>query len=174
MPDIRQTPISQLPALTEAVSSSSPVVVVQGGVTYRTTVGDIIALAGGGGIEEAPTDGLLYGRSLEGWYPVPVSADPPFVVEDYPGQARTLVAADQDKLIRCTSAIAVTLTVGAGLPANWKCDVLQAGGGQVTIAGAAGVTVNASDAKKKTRLQYSVLGIAMTALNTVVVYGDRS
>ena len=100
--------------------------------------------------------------------------DPAFSVEDFAGQSRTLVAADKNKLICCTSAIAVTLTVGAGLPANWKCDVMQAGGGQVTIAGAAGVTVNASDAKKKTRAQYSVIGIARTAVDTAVVYGDRS
>ena len=72
MIELRQTPISQLPPLATAPSLSSPVVIVQGGVTYRTTVGDIIALAGGGGIEEAPTDGLLYGRSLEGWEPVPI------------------------------------------------------------------------------------------------------
>lgn len=56
MADIRQTPISQLPALTEAVSSSSPVVVVQGGVTYRTTAGALIALAGGAYTDEMAQD----------------------------------------------------------------------------------------------------------------------
>ena len=46
MAELRQTPISQLPPLAVAPSLTSPVVLVQGGVTYRTTVGDIISLAG--------------------------------------------------------------------------------------------------------------------------------
>lgn len=169
MPDIRQTPISQLPALTEAVSSSSPVVVVQGGVTYRTTVGDL-----GGGIPEAPTDGLLYGRSLEGWAPIPVNYDAPFVVELFAGTSRTLDAADKNKLIVCSSATAVTLTVAAGLPANWKCDVMQDGAGQVTIAGAGGVTLRASGSKTKTAMAGAVIGIARISADRIAVYGERA
>lgn len=46
MAELRQTPISQLPPLAVSPSLTSPVVLVQGGVTYRTTVGDIISLAG--------------------------------------------------------------------------------------------------------------------------------
>ena len=74
MADIRQTPISQLPPLATAPSLSSPVVIVQGGVTYRTTVGDIIALAGGGGIEEAPENGVIHGRLNAAWEPIPIPA----------------------------------------------------------------------------------------------------
>lgn len=123
------------------------------------------------GVPDAPIDGKRYLRKDAAWVELP---DPPFVVEDYVGTARALTAADKNKLIRCTNAAAVTLTLDAGLPANWKCDVLQSGAGQVTIAGAAGVTVNAADAKTKTRVQYSVIGIARTAADTVAVYGDRA
>ena len=100
--------------------------------------------------------------------------DPPFVVEPYAGTARTLVAADKNKLIVCTSATAVTLTVAAGLPANWKCDVMQDAAGQVTIVGAGGVTLRASDAKLKTSKEGAVIGIARIAADRIAVYGERA
>ena len=103
-----------------------------------------------------------------------VVGDPPFVVEDYAGTSRTLVAADKNKLIRCTSDAAVTLSVAAGLPANWKCDVMQDGAGQVTIAGAVGVTMRASDDLVATSMEGAVIGVARIAPNRIVVYGDRA
>lgn len=102
------------------------------------------------------------------------AGDPPFVVEPYAGTARTLAAADKNKLIVCTSATAVTLTVAAGLPANWKCDVMQDAAGQVTIAGASGVTLRASDAKLKTSKEGAVIGLARIAADRIAVYGERA
>ena len=173
MADLRQTPISQLPPLATAPSLSSPVVIVQGGVTYRATVGDIIALAGGGGIEEAPENGIIHGRLNAAWEPIPVNYDAPFVVELFAGTSRTLDGGDNNKLIVCSSATAVTLTVAAGLPANWKCDVMQDGAGQVTIVGAGGVTLRASDGLVGASMEAAVIGIARIAPDRFVVYGDR-
>jgi hypothetical protein len=81
----------------------------------------------------------------------------------------------RDDLIEMGSASALTLTIplnsSIAYPVGTSLDILQTGAGQVTIAGAAGVTVNATPGLKL-RTQWSSATLFKRAENTWVVYGD--
>jgi hypothetical protein len=82
---------------------------------------------------------------------------------------------ERDDLIEMGKATAQTLTIPlnatVAFPVGTSLDILQTGAGQVTIAGAAGVTVNATPGLKL-RTQWSSATLFKRAENTWVVYGD--
>jgi hypothetical protein len=84
---------------------------------------------------------------------------------------------ERDSLIEVSSASAVTLTIPTNatlaLPVGTSIDILQTGAGQITVAGAAGVTVNATPGLKL-RTQWSGATLFKRATDTWVVYGDLS
>jgi len=84
---------------------------------------------------------------------------------------------ERDSLIEVSSASAVTLTIPTNatlaLPVGTSIDILQTGAGQVTIAGASGVTVNATPGLKL-RTQWSGATLFKRATDSWVVYGDLS
>jgi len=81
----------------------------------------------------------------------------------------------RDDLIEMGSSSALTLTIplnsSIAYPVGTSFDILQTGTGQVTIAGAAGVTVNATPGLKL-RTQWSSATLFKRAENTWVVFGD--
>jgi hypothetical protein len=85
--------------------------------------------------------------------------------------------AERDNLIEMSNASATTLTIplnsAVAFPVGTSLDILQTGAGQVTIAGDAGVTVNATPGLKL-RTQWSSATLFKRATNTWVVYGDLS
>jgi hypothetical protein len=87
----------------------------------------------------------------------------------------TAVLTDRDKLIEISSASGVTLTIptnaSVAYPVGTSFDILQTGAGQITIAGASGVTVNATPGLKL-RTQWSSATLLKRATDTWVVYGD--
>lgn len=89
----------------------------------------------------------------------------------------TTVLADRDKLVEVSSASGVTVTIPAdssvAYPVGTSIDILQTGAGQVTIAGAGGVTVNATPGLKL-RTQWSSATLFKRATDTWVVFGDLS
>lgn len=91
--------------------------------------------------------------------------------------AYTTVLADRDKLVEVSSASGVTVTIPAdstvAYPVGTSIDILQTGAGQVTIAGAGGVTVNATPGLKL-RTQWSSATLFKRATDTWVVFGDLS
>jgi hypothetical protein len=82
---------------------------------------------------------------------------------------------ERDDLIEMGSSSALTLTIplnsAVAFPIGTSLDILQTSTGQVTIAGAAGVTVNATPGLKL-RTQWSSATLFKRAENTWVVYGD--
>jgi hypothetical protein len=82
---------------------------------------------------------------------------------------------ERDSLIEINKATATTLTIPTNATIAWpigtSIDVLQTGAGQVTIAGAAGVTVNGTPGLKL-RAQWSGVTLFKRATDTWVVYGD--
>jgi hypothetical protein len=82
---------------------------------------------------------------------------------------------ERDDLIEIDSASATTLTIplnsAVAFPVGTSLDILQTGTGQVTIAGDAGVTVNATPGLKL-RTRWSSCTLFKRATNTWVVYGD--
>jgi hypothetical protein len=91
--------------------------------------------------------------------------------------AYTTALTDRDKLVEVSSATGVTLTIPTNAtvayPVGTSIDILQTGAGQVTIAGADGVTVNATPGLKL-RTQWSSATMFKRAENTWVVFGDLS
>jgi hypothetical protein len=83
----------------------------------------------------------------------------------------------RDSLIECNKATGFTVTIPANsttaFPVGTSIDILQTGAGQVTIAGAAGVTVNATPGLKL-RAQWSSATLFKRATDTWVVMGDLS
>jgi len=82
---------------------------------------------------------------------------------------------ERDNLIEVSSSSATTLTIPTdatlNFPVGTSIDILQTGSGQVTIAGAGGVTVNSTPGLKL-RTQWSSATLFKRAANTWVVYGD--
>lgn len=82
---------------------------------------------------------------------------------------------ERDDLIEMGSSSAMTLTIPTdatlNFPVGTSIDILQTGTGQVTIAGAGGVTVNSTPGLKL-RTQWSSATLFKRAANTWVVYGD--
>lgn len=58
------------------------------------------------------------------------------------GTTYTLVTGDNGKVITLSNASAITVTVPSGLGANFACELIQIGAGQVNVV-ASGVTLNA-------------------------------
>lgn len=74
--------------------------------------------------------------------------------------ARTLTAADHGKRIWFTNASTVNITVPAGLPAWFECDVIQKGAGQLVFAAGAGATLNAYSGWLKSAGQWAGFTVA--------------
>ena len=84
---------------------------------------------------------------------------------------------EKDTLIEMGKATAQTVTIptnaSVAFPVGTSLDILQTGAGQVTIAGAAGVTVNGTPGLKL-RTQWSSATLFKRATDTWVVMGDLS
>ncbi len=82
---------------------------------------------------------------------------------------------ERDSLIEVAKSTATTITIPTdatlNFPIGTSIDILQTSTGQVTIAGAAGVTVNATPGLKL-RTTWSSATLFKRAANTWVVYGD--
>ena len=82
---------------------------------------------------------------------------------------------ERDSLIEMGKATAQTVTIptnaSVAYPVGTSIDILQTGAGQVTIAGAGGVTVNSTPGLKL-RTQWSSATLFKRAENTWVVFGD--
>jgi hypothetical protein len=82
---------------------------------------------------------------------------------------------ERDSLIEVSSATGVTVTIPANAttphPIGTSIDILQTGAGQVTIAGAVGVTVNATPGLKL-RTQWSSATLMKRATDSWIVVGD--
>lgn len=85
----------------------------------------------------------------------------------------TLVIADSFKMIEMSSGGTLTIPLEASVnfPVGTAIDILQTGSSQVTIAGASGVTVNATPGLKL-RAQWSSATIIKRSSDTWVAMGD--
>lgn len=92
--------------------------------------------------------------------------------------AYTLVLGDAGKYVTLSNAASITLTIptnaSVAFDVGTVVNVVQLGAGQVTIAGAGGVTVNSEGSKLKLKGQYAVASLLKTATNTWVALGNLS
>jgi hypothetical protein len=84
---------------------------------------------------------------------------------------------ERDTIIEINKLTGTTLTIPAdgtvNYPVGTTLDIIQTGSGQVTIAGAVGVTVNATPGLKL-RTQWSSATLLKRASNTWLAFGDLS
>jgi regulation of enolase protein 1 (concanavalin A-like superfamily) len=94
-------------------------------------------------------------------------------VETNANSGITLSCSDAGKYIRCTHAVSVDITIPSGLSCYDYTEYMfeQAGAGQISVTGNAGVTLNTSSSAKS-RTQYSVITIKKVAADTYTVFGD--
>jgi hypothetical protein len=86
--------------------------------------------------------------------------------------ARTLSDSDCGKVIDCSNASAVTITIPSSVSAGFNCTVVQSGAGQVTIAAGASVNLYCYSSAKATAGQYASINIIPYASNSYVLEGD--
>ena len=94
------------------------------------------------------------------------------------GTTYTLVAADSGKLVTCSNASPITLTVPPSVySAGEQINIAQTGAGQVTFAQGAGVTIvsiGATASAPKIAKQYGAATVICTASNTFLIIGGLS
>ncbi len=81
---------------------------------------------------------------------------------------------DNSEVIKSDAASAITITIPAGLPLGFNCMVLQYGTGQITFAGASGVTLINRNSYNKTIGQYALVTILHIGSNNVILSGELS
>lgn len=86
--------------------------------------------------------------------------------------AYTLLPEDNGRTLDVTSATALTITVPNTLPVGFQVSVTQAGAGQVTITGGAGMTVRNRYAATRTSGQWAKVGLEVRAAGSSVLSGD--
>ena len=94
------------------------------------------------------------------------------------GTTYTLVAGDLNKLVTCSNASGITVTVPPSVfSAGNQIHIQQIGAGQVTFAQGSGVTITSTGATAsapKLRVQYSAATVICTASNVFTIVGDLS
>jgi beta-lactamase superfamily II metal-dependent hydrolase len=87
-----------------------------------------------------------------------------------------LVAGDAGDLVTLNNASAITLTIPTNATVAFatgtQITIAQLGAGQVTVAGAVGVTISAADNFTKLRSQYSAATLIKTGTNSWILIGD--
>lgn len=92
------------------------------------------------------------------------------------GTTYTLVLSDKNKLVTLSNASAITVTVPTNATAAFatgsQISIQQIGAGQVTVAGASGVTITGTGTKLRT--QYSAATLIKTGTDSWTILGDLS
>lgn len=90
------------------------------------------------------------------------------------GTTYTLVLTDNGRLVTLSNAASITVTVplnsSVAFPTGAIVNLQQIGAGQVTVAGASGVTLNGTGTR--TRAQWSAASLVKTATDTWTLIGD--
>ncbi len=152
---------------TIAVSGQSPVVADSSSDTLTLAAGSNITLS-----TDPTTDTVTISSSGGGGGGTSYSS-----VRTQTGTSYTLVLGDAGDYIQTTSTTAVTITVPLQSSVAWVADTEiyfeQNNTGQITIAGASGVTVNSSETLKSFA-RYSVIALKRVAENVWTLTGERA
>ena len=87
------------------------------------------------------------------------------------GTSRTLGAADNGKVIYCTSGSAVTITCATGLGDGFSCTIIQGGAGKVTVAAGA-ATLSSYSGLFSTMGQNAVISLISPVANQFIAAGN--
>lgn len=127
------------------------------------------------GVEEAPNDGLVYGRQSEAWAALP----PPMSMSvlDISTTTRTLVASDAGKRIRSGNVAGCTVTIPTNaavpFPIGTVIEFMQNSAGNVILDPDTGVTLNhRASVTPNTSEEFAVCRIVKEATNVWTADGD--
>jgi hypothetical protein len=94
------------------------------------------------------------------------------------GTSRTLALTDNFASLSFTGSSAITVTVPANsavaFPIGSYVELYQFGTAQITVTQSAGVTVNATDSQKKSRVRYSSMTLIKIATDEWLLVGDTA
>ena len=94
------------------------------------------------------------------------------------GTTYTLALSDVAKVVSLTNAASITLTIPlnstTAFPTGTQVLLYQGGAGQVTVAGAVGVTIRSQGSKLKINGQYGIAGLLKVATDEWVMFGNTA
>jgi hypothetical protein len=120
----------------------------------------------------SPWNALLYKQGTNG-------EDAPTIIafNDQAGTTYSLVLSDKNKLVTLVNSAAITLTVPTDSAVPFEIgttiNIMQAGSGQVTVAGASGVAVRSTPGLKL-RAQWSNASLYKWKTNEWILSGDTT
>jgi hypothetical protein len=89
--------------------------------------------------------------------------------------AYTLLSTDASKILYCSNTATLTITIPLASAVTFSTgatiDIVQAGSGKVTVAGASGVTLNSNGNLYSTKSQWAVVTIIKTGTDTWLEFG---
>ncbi len=86
--------------------------------------------------------------------------------------ARTLSDSDNGKVIVCSNASSINITVPDTLTSGFSCTIVQSGAGQATVATSGSATIFGYNGNLSTAGQYASLNIIPTGSNAYLVEGE--
>ena len=101
------------------------------------------------------------------WIPVNTGS-----VVNIPGTTYTLSTTDNGRIIDCSAATAVTITVPNTLPTGFQVSITQSGVGAVTLAASGGMVINNRWGGTATSGRWAKIGLEVRATNSAVLSGD--
>lgn len=124
---------------------------------------DLAVANGGTGLSSVAADCLLAGNGAAALSETGVKVDSDDCLSGFKGKINaqtsttyTLASGDTGKIVECTNASAITLTLPNSLPQGFTCTVVQSGAGDVTFDTASGATLNNRQSHTKTAGQYAM------------------
>lgn len=154
--------ISALPASTTPLAGTEVLPIVQGGTTKQVSVANLTA----GRAVSADTLTLASTFTAGGF------AQTSGAIVTEATTSRTLSAADNGKVIYCTSGSATTITTAASLGAGFSVTIVQGGAGKVTVAQGAGTTLVSYSSLFSTMGQYAVISLIAPVADTFLAAGN--
>lgn len=88
------------------------------------------------------------------------------------GTTRVLTTDDNQKVIYCTSASAVTITTAVSLGVGFNVTIIQGGAGKVTVAQGASTTLVSYSSLFSTMGQYAVISLVAPVADTFIAAGN--
>ena len=173
--------------ITITTNDTTDTVTITNSVTAPNTFGTIAVTGQNSVVADSTTDTLTLaaGSNItittdDTTDTVTIAASVPSVyssVRTQSGTSYTLVLGDAGDYIQTTSTTAVTITVPLQSSVAWAADTEiyfeQNNTGQITIAGASGVTINSSETLKSFA-RYSVMALKRVAENVWTLTGERA
>ena len=108
-----------------------------------------------------------FSSASSAWMPINVGS-----IVTVTGTTYTLSAIDNGRIIDCTSATAVSITVPNTLPVGFQVSITQSGVGAVTVTASGGMVINNRWAGTGTSGQWAKIGLEVRDVNSAVLSGD--